>query len=296
MKSVVVYESMYGNTHLIAAAIGDGLREPATSSSFRCGGAAEMLGRVPICVVVGGPTHAHGMSRAATRQGAIAAAAKAEGRPRRRSPTHPGPVCGSGSTPSTGSTSTPPRSTRDSTCPPCSPVAASKGIARKLRHHGAHLVADPESFLVTKGDRLEPREEERARNVGAPISVDVPRRRGRRLGVRWAPPYAGARRPTTAVRARGRVRRPRTSAVSSSSARSTRASTVVAREHHADEAHLDLAVREELLAPRVEQQAVRGPGGLHPLRDEARAARGRPTASGRSGSCRGASTRARGPR
>ena len=49
---------------------------------------------------------------------------------------------------------------------------------------------------------------------------------------------------------------------------STRASTVSPAEHHADEPHLDLAVREELVAPRVEQHAVRGSGGLHALRDE----------------------------
>ncbi|HUP72012.1 MAG TPA: flavodoxin domain-containing protein [Acidimicrobiales bacterium] len=29
MKAMVIYESMYGNTHLIANAIGDGLRQTA---------------------------------------------------------------------------------------------------------------------------------------------------------------------------------------------------------------------------------------------------------------------------
>ncbi len=44
---------------------------------------------------------------------------------------------------------------------------------------------------------------------------------------------------------------------------------VLAREHRADEAHLDLAVGEKLFAPRVEQHAVGGTRGLHALRDEA---------------------------
>ena len=42
----------------------------------------------------------------------------------------------------------------------------------------------------------------------------------------------------------------------------------VAGEHDSDEAHLDLAVREEFVAPRVEQRAVGGSGRLHALRDE----------------------------
>ncbi len=39
--------------------------------------------------------------------------------------------------------------------------------------------------------------------------------------------------------------------------------------HHSHELHLELAVREELLAPRVEQHAVRRPGDLEPLCDQA---------------------------
>src|SRR4029078_10841306 len=37
----------------------------------------------------------------------------------------------------------------------------------------------------------------------------------------------------------------------------------------ADEAEVDLAVFEELFAPRVEQHPVRGAGDLHPLRHQA---------------------------
>ena len=41
---------------------------------------------------------------------------------------------------------------------------ASKGIAHRLRQHGATLVCDPESFFVTKDNHLEPMEAERAKN------------------------------------------------------------------------------------------------------------------------------------
>ena len=40
---------------------------------------------------------------------------------------------------------------------------ASKGVARLLREHGFDVAAEPESFLVTRQDRLEPQETARAR-------------------------------------------------------------------------------------------------------------------------------------
>ena len=76
MKAVVVYESMYGNTHLIASAVGEGLRSYAETVVVPVGDAdASLIGSADL-VVVGGPTHAHGMSHASTRKGAVEAAAK----------------------------------------------------------------------------------------------------------------------------------------------------------------------------------------------------------------------------
>ncbi len=51
-RALVVFESMFGNTEAIARAVADGL-----------GGGAEVD-------VVGGPTHAFGMSRPSTRRSA----------------------------------------------------------------------------------------------------------------------------------------------------------------------------------------------------------------------------------
>jgi hypothetical protein len=47
---------------------------------------------------------------------------------------------------------------------------ASKGIARKLRHHGATLIAEPESFFVKKDSHLEPHQEARAREWGEQLA------------------------------------------------------------------------------------------------------------------------------
>jgi hypothetical protein len=53
---------------------------------------------------------------------------------------------------------------------------ASKGVARLLRAHGFDLVAEPESFLVAKQDRLEPQETARAREWAATLAAGmVPR-------------------------------------------------------------------------------------------------------------------------
>ena len=79
MRAVVVYESMYGNTHHVADAIEAGLR-----TAFDIRGVPVSLADPEILadadlVVVGGPTHARGMSRTATRRAAVGAANKPVG-------------------------------------------------------------------------------------------------------------------------------------------------------------------------------------------------------------------------
>ena len=76
MKAVVIYESMYGNTHLIASAIADGLGAHGEATVVPVAEARASVVEGADLVVVGGPTHAHGMSRAATRKGAVDAARK----------------------------------------------------------------------------------------------------------------------------------------------------------------------------------------------------------------------------
>ncbi len=71
MRALVVYESMYGATRAVARAIGDGL---ATRLAVAIVEVADAPARLPDDVgllVVGGPTHARGMTKAASRAEAV---------------------------------------------------------------------------------------------------------------------------------------------------------------------------------------------------------------------------------
>jgi hypothetical protein len=172
MRAVVVFESMYGNTRLIADAVGAGLTPflEVTVVPVAEAGPAVIAGAD--LVVVGGPTHAHGMSRPGTREAAVRAAGKPvsplTAEPGALGPGlrewfdslghHPAAAAAfdtrlNGPTPLTG--------------------RAAKGIARLLRAHGFRLVVEPESFLVTKQDRLEPQEQDRARDWAARLAAGI---------------------------------------------------------------------------------------------------------------------------
>src|SRR5271157_4403309 len=76
MRAVIVYESMFGNTHAMADAVGEGLEpmlEVVVVPLAEAG--RERLGDADL-LVVGGPTHFHGMSRKFTRKWAAATAQK----------------------------------------------------------------------------------------------------------------------------------------------------------------------------------------------------------------------------
>ncbi|MFG1813516.1 flavodoxin family protein [Kribbella sp. NPDC049174] len=66
-RALIVYESMFGNTERVAAAIRDGLSTVIDTDLVRVDQAS---GRIPMdarLLVVGGPTHAFSMSRPSTR-------------------------------------------------------------------------------------------------------------------------------------------------------------------------------------------------------------------------------------
>lgn len=69
-RALVIYESMYGNTEQIGRAIGDGLAEVMPVDVVEVGSAPTELSPDIGLIVVGGPTHALGMSRPATREDA----------------------------------------------------------------------------------------------------------------------------------------------------------------------------------------------------------------------------------
>ena len=70
MRAVVVYESMFGNTHEVAERIGEGLASTFDVTVMPVGDAiGEFMSDVDL-LVVGGPTHAHGMSSSMSRRSA----------------------------------------------------------------------------------------------------------------------------------------------------------------------------------------------------------------------------------
>ena len=76
MHTLVVYETIYGDTHAVAEGIAGGLRAHGEVRVVAVGHATAELVDWADLVIVGGPTHAHGMTRASTRKGAREAAAK----------------------------------------------------------------------------------------------------------------------------------------------------------------------------------------------------------------------------
>lgn len=165
MRAVVVYESMYGNTHLVADAIGDGLKAGYQVDVVPVDRADQQLLEGADLVVVGGPTHVHGMSRASTRESAVADARKPDSQ-LALDPDAEGPGLREWLTALPALRAKGAAFDTRVDLPAVLTGRASKGIGRRLRQHGVELVAEPESFLVTKQNQLEPEETARARRWG----------------------------------------------------------------------------------------------------------------------------------
>ena len=167
MRAVVVYESMFGNTHTVAERIAEGVGEIAETTVVSVHDATAELITGADLVVVGGPTHVHGMSSERSRAGAADIAAKdddldldpdAYGEGLRDWFDALDDDAGSGR-----------RAAAFDTRVHASALLtgqASKGIAKRLRRHGFDLVVDVESFFVDKANHLEPGEADRATEWG----------------------------------------------------------------------------------------------------------------------------------
>jgi hypothetical protein len=173
MRAIVIYESMYGNTHTIADAIGRGL---ATGNEVSVVPVADvtpdLLGEADL-VVAGGPTHVHGMTGARSRQAAAEAAHK-DGSGLILEPHVPGPglrdlfgtaghLSGCGAAFDTRMDG-----------PAVLTGRASKAIAKLLDRHGLTEIAAAQSFLVTKASELRPGEEDRAEQWGRELAAKLP--------------------------------------------------------------------------------------------------------------------------
>ncbi len=170
MDALVVYESIFGNTRAVAEAVAEGLGGVAVLPVHE---AAKRQGPLDM-LVVGGPTHAHGLASDRSRHVAVEAA------------------------PTDGSSHIDPDATAEpglrSWLGDLSPAyahhaaafdtradksraltgAASRGIARRLRRHGIDVIAG-ESFLVEGSEGpLVTGEIERARAWGAELARLLP--------------------------------------------------------------------------------------------------------------------------
>ena len=176
MRAVVVYESMYGNTHLVAEAIGAGLGTVFDVSVVPVAQADPVVLADADLVVVGRRMRM-ALSRAATRKAAVEAASKPVG----GLAVEPDAL-GPGLREWFGSLGRYPVKAAAVDTRVHGPVAltgrASKGVARLLREHGFDVAAEPESFLVTRRDRLEPQETARAREWGTTLAAGIAPGRG----------------------------------------------------------------------------------------------------------------------
>lgn len=142
MHALVVYESMFGNTRAIAEAVADGLREVGEADVYEVASAPTNAPDVDL-VVVGGPTHAFGMTRSSTRQSAKEQApdgvvvSEAGGV---REWLHALPTA----------TKHPCAAAFDTRVAPTRvPGSAAKGIAKRLRGKGFAVVVRPKTFWVS---------------------------------------------------------------------------------------------------------------------------------------------------
>jgi Flavodoxin domain len=147
MKVVVAYESVYGNTRQIAEAIAAGL-EPlgeveVVSVNREDAGAADDAD----ALIVGGPTHMHGLATSMSRKQAAQAAEEEED-----VSVEPGAAEGPGLRKWLAQRSGDgKRAVAFDTRLDRSPIltgAAARGIAKRLRRRGFEVIADPESFFV----------------------------------------------------------------------------------------------------------------------------------------------------
>jgi len=148
MSSLVIYESVYGNTREVAEAIAEGLDDarvlPVDEAPDRAQGYE--------LVVVGGPTHMHGMATSRSRHAAVEALHE-DGNANRIEPgatEEPGLRAWLRDLPEEPGVRAATFDTRLDRSPWLT-GAASRGIAKRLRHRGYDVV-DSESFLVDESE------------------------------------------------------------------------------------------------------------------------------------------------
>jgi hypothetical protein len=171
LTAVVVYESMYGNTKAIATAVAEGLSQHGDVTTYEVSAAPMSFSAEVDLVVVGGPTHAFGLSRDRTRRDAARRAER--------------PLVSS----STGLREWLASLRRDSIAAaafdtkiskPRLPGSAARGAERRLRKLGFRIVAPATTFWVSGSEGpLVAGEGDRARRWGEQLAGSLGSREGR---------------------------------------------------------------------------------------------------------------------
>ena len=166
MRALVVYESMFGSTAAIAEAIAGSLRDSGLEVEARPISKTEPAEASDIdLLVVGGPTHRHGLSSSKSRQ-----AAARDAKNKFSEPTlEPGLRDWLKQLPPSGGQLGAAFDTRFNLSMIVTGSAA-KAVARQLKGRGNHLVAQPESFFVSNEHQLLDGELEHAAKWAAEIA------------------------------------------------------------------------------------------------------------------------------
>ena len=169
MRAVVTFESMYGHTRQIAQAVADGFDEsevtvlPIAELDQQVVETADVL-------VVGAPTHTHGLPRAATRKVAIESA-HTPGNDQQVDPT--ATMAGVrewlDSLPGEMRVQVATFDTRFR-APAWFTGHPARRVARALRRHGAKVLVRPTSFLLDHHEQLRPGELDRALQWGRQLA------------------------------------------------------------------------------------------------------------------------------
>lgn len=169
MRTLLIYESMYGNTRIVANCVAEGLRERHEVEVVPVSWATVDLLDDSEAVVVGGPTHVHGMTSSLSRKIAETAATPATGIALEPGALSVGlrewlynmsPGCGR------------PAAAFDTRLDgqPLITGRASHRIVHLLGRRGYEVIDAPQSFIVSTKNALLPGEAARARVWGVTLA------------------------------------------------------------------------------------------------------------------------------
>ncbi|MGO4535904.1 flavodoxin family protein [Leifsonia sp. 2MCAF36] len=171
-QATIVFESMFGCTRRVAEAIAEGLRTGATVTVIPVKDAPETFPGVDL-LLVGAPTHVHGMSRPSTR----AEAGQWGNDPERHLQLEPDAegigvrewldTCGR----------LPARFAAFDTRADMTELfsgSAATAIEKRLKRLGSRRLTGKDSFLVDKQSQLQPGELDRARAWGQTLAAELP--------------------------------------------------------------------------------------------------------------------------